>query len=175
MRLSDGELRIEPVLNAGGENADWDQRVARKVAGGDFEMGLIPARAWDTEGVTSLRALQAPFLITSEALRDDVIGSDLADDLMAGLDEAGVLGLALFPEGLRHPFGYERPLLGPQDYAGKALRAPTSNTTAAVFDALGARTNDGEPERRRTGRHGVDPTTCSRRAPPPGTSPSSRR
>ncbi len=32
---------------------------------------------------------------------------------MSGLDEAGVVGLALVPEGLRHPFGYERPLLGP--------------------------------------------------------------
>ena len=30
---------------------------------GELEMGLIPARAWDTEGVTSLRALHAPFLV----------------------------------------------------------------------------------------------------------------
>ena len=69
-------MHIRPVLDAGGEDPDWDQRVARKVAGGDFEMGLIPTRAWDTEGVTTLRALNAPFLITSEALRDEVIASD---------------------------------------------------------------------------------------------------
>ena len=143
-RLSGGKLRIEPVLNAGGEDPDWDQHVAKKVVSGDFEMGLIPARAWDTEGVTSLRALSAPFLITSEALRDEVVASDLADELMSGLDEAGVHGLALFPEGLRHPFGFKAPLLGPEDYAGEAIRAPTSNTTAAMFAALGATTNSSE-------------------------------
>ena len=40
-------------------------RPARRAhgVGGELDMGLIPARAWDTEGVTSLRALQAPFLI----------------------------------------------------------------------------------------------------------------
>jgi TRAP-type C4-dicarboxylate transport system substrate-binding protein len=136
--LSGGELGVEPVLNAGGGDPDWDQLVARKVVAGEYEMGLIPARAWDTEGVTSLRALTAPFLITSEALRDDVITSDLAGDLMSGLDEVGVHGLALFPEGLRHPFGFEGPLLGPVDYEGEAIRTPTSKSTAALFQALGA-------------------------------------
>ena len=36
-------------------------------------MGLIPSRAWDTEGVTSLRALNAPFLIDSDELLDEVV------------------------------------------------------------------------------------------------------
>jgi TRAP-type C4-dicarboxylate transport system substrate-binding protein len=143
-RLSGGDIRIQPVLNAGGDDPNWDQRVLDNVRGGKWEMGLIPARAWDTEGVTSLRALNAPFLITSEALRDDVIASELADDLLSGLKEAGVHGLALFPEGLRHPFGFERPLLGPGDYAGAAIRSPTSATAAAVFEALGATTNDAD-------------------------------
>ncbi len=109
------------------------------VTSGKLDMGLIPSRAWDTEGVTSLRALNAPFLIDSDELLDDVVSSDeLADDLMSGLDKAGVVGLALFPEGLRHPFGLKKPLLGPDDYDGQAIRTPTSKTTAAVFAALGA-------------------------------------
>jgi TRAP-type C4-dicarboxylate transport system substrate-binding protein len=145
-RLSGGSLRIQPVLNAGGNDPNWDQRVLDNVRGGKWELGLIPSRAWDTEGVTSLRALNAPFLITSEALRDDVIASELATDLMSGLEEAGVHGLALFPEGLRHPFGFERPLLGPGDYAGAAIRSPTSDTIAGVFAALGATTNDAETD-----------------------------
>jgi hypothetical protein len=59
-----------------------------------------------------------------------------------------VHGLALFPEGLRHPFGYERPLLRPEDYRGQAIRTPTSATSAAVFQALGATTVDTEPDAR---------------------------
>src|SRR3954447_648752 len=84
--LSDGTVRLQIVLNAGGDGSDWDQNVARKVTAGDVDIGLVPARAWDTEGITTLRALSAPFLITSDQLLDDVVTSDLADDLMSGLD-----------------------------------------------------------------------------------------
>jgi TRAP-type C4-dicarboxylate transport system substrate-binding protein len=147
-KLSNGAIRIEPVWHAAGDGPDWDQRVARMVTNGELDMGLIPSRSWDTEGVTSLRALNAPFLITSDELLDQVVSSDVAGDLMAGLGKAGVHGLALFPEGLRHPFGLEKPLMGPDDYDGEAIRTPTSETTAAMFGALGASVNDDEADPR---------------------------
>lgn len=147
-QLSDGAVRIKPVWHAAGDGADWDQRVARMVTSGELDMGLIPSRSWDTEGVTSLRALNAPFLLTSDELVADVVSGELADDLMSGLDKAGVVGLALFPEGLRHPFALAKPLFGPDDYEGNAIRTATSNTTAAVFEALGASVNDEEADPR---------------------------
>lgn len=142
--LSDGGLRIEPRWRAAGVVPDWDQEVARMVAAGDLDLGLVPSRAFDTEGVTSLTALNAPFLITSDALVADVIRSDLADDLMSGLGTAGVIGLSMFPAGLRHPFGVTAPLTGPEDYVGSSIRSPTSATVQALFEALGATTNDEE-------------------------------
>ena len=55
--LSGGELQIEPVWRSGGYDiADWDQVVARMAMSGELDLAMIPARAWDTEGVTSLRA-----------------------------------------------------------------------------------------------------------------------
>ena len=145
-QASDGAIRIQPAWHAAGDGPDWDQRVARMVTSGELEMGLIPSRSWDTEGVTSLRALNAPFLITSDELLNSVISSDVADDLMAGLGKAGVHGIALFPEGLRHPFGLKRALMGPDDYEGETIRTPTSDTTAAVFAALGAGVDDDEAD-----------------------------
>jgi TRAP-type C4-dicarboxylate transport system substrate-binding protein len=145
---SGGTVRLQITLNAGGDGTDWDQKVARKVIAGDYDLGLVPARAWDTEGVTSLRALSAPFLITSDELLDDVVSSDLADQLMSGLDGTGVHGLALFPEGLRHPFGYKAPLLGPDDYRGQVIRTPRSATSTDVYEALGARAVDTEADAR---------------------------
>jgi TRAP-type C4-dicarboxylate transport system substrate-binding protein len=142
--LSGGSLRIEPAWHAAGDGPNWDQRVARMVEKNEIEMGLIPSRAWDSEGVTSLAALNTPFLITSDELLDKVISSHVADDLMAGLGAANVHGLGLFPEGLRHPFGTRKALVGPADYDGKTLRAPTSKTTGAIFAALGASVNDDE-------------------------------
>lgn len=141
--LSDGLIRIEPAWHAAGrEIDDWDQQVARLVASGDLDMGMIPARAWDTEGVTSLRALQAPFLVTSNDLVEEIVTSDLADEMLAGLDEVGVTGLALLPEGLRHIFSFGDPLVSPHDFAGTTIRAPRSDTTDLLFQALGATTDD---------------------------------
>lgn len=143
-KLSDGAVKIEPVWHAAGDSEDWDQAVARLVMDGTLEMGLIPARAWDTLAVTSLEPLQAPFLITSTAHLDEVVTSELAEPLMAGLVEADVVGLALFPEGLRRPFGFNGPVLGPADYAGGIVRAPTSAVSSRMYQTLGATTSEGE-------------------------------
>jgi TRAP-type C4-dicarboxylate transport system substrate-binding protein len=116
--------------------------VARKVVAGELDLAMVPSRAWDTEGVTTLRALNAPFLVTSDELLDRVVTSDLAEEMLAGLDDAGVVGLALLPENLRHPFAFGEPLLSPDDYAGALIRAPRSDVAYALFEALGARPDD---------------------------------
>jgi TRAP-type C4-dicarboxylate transport system substrate-binding protein len=140
--LSDGQVRIEPVWKVAGETDDWDQVVGRKVVSGELEMGLIPARAWDTEGVTSLRALHAPFLVTSDDLVAEIVTSELSADMLAGLDAVHLTGLALLPEGLRHLFVFGEGDVDPFDLDGKVVRAPTSSTTNALFNALGATSDD---------------------------------
>src|SRR6478609_2741302 len=146
-RRSGGSIRIDPVWDVTPDGAhDWDQTVARGVGDGTWEMGLVPGRAWDVLGVDSLRALNAPFVITSEAALQAVLDSDVRGDLLAGLPEAGVTGLDLFPDQLRHPFGFDRALLGADDYSGQSIRAPTSDTVREVFAALGAATTDADPD-----------------------------
>ncbi len=145
--LSDGLVRIEPVWKATGETGpdafdDWDQKVARLVVDGELEMGLIPARAWDTEGVTELRPLNAPFLVTSGDLTARVVSGDIAERMLEGLDEAGVRGLALIPEGMRYVMSFTEPMVTLEDFDGALVRAPWSATTYATFVALGATPDD---------------------------------
>jgi TRAP-type transport system periplasmic protein len=142
--LTSGSVVIEPLFRAAGNDSprEWDQIVARKVVSGELDMGVIPARAWDTEGVTSMRALNAPFLVTSDALTAEVVTSDLADVMLAGLDDIGVTGLALLPEGMRRLFVFGDVDTDPFDLEGKTVRAPKSATTFAVFEALGALADD---------------------------------
>lgn len=143
---SGGELIVEPVYRAGSadglEERDWDQRVARRVRRGDLDMGLIPSRAWDTEGVSSLRVLNAPMLLTSQALVGDVVQSELAERMLAGLETAGVTGLALLPDGLRHVFSHGGPMTTPDAFAGTTIRAPRSQTVYATYHAWGADADD---------------------------------
>ena len=66
---------------------------------------MVASRAFDSAGVTTLQALNTPFLIDSNALANAVATSDHVPDLLAGLEDIGVIGLAIAPEGMRHLFG----------------------------------------------------------------------
>ena len=141
--LSDGKVRIRPVWQAAGASVTQaDQRVGRLVVAGDLDLGMVRAGAWDTEGVTTLRALQAPFLISTDDMLDAVVTSDLGGDLLGGLEEVGIEGLALIPEELRHPVGFGRALRSPADFAGIGIRAALSNASYALLRALGAQPAD---------------------------------
>lgn len=140
---SEGTIRVDPVWDVTPDGKQgWDQTVAEGVAHGSWEMGLVPGRAWDLLGVDSLRALNTPFLITNQAALRAVLDSDLRDDLLEGLPAAGVTGVDLLPDELRHPFGYDAPLLDVNDYAGQTIWSPTSDVVAHMFGALGASTDD---------------------------------
>lgn len=95
---------------------------------------------WDTFGVASFQSLQAPFLITDHALLHDVLSDPIAADMLAGLEQAGSVGLGLFPDHLRHPLGYAAPIRSLDDFDGAAIRLVASEATDALVRALG-----GEP------------------------------
>lgn len=145
--LSGGRLRIriiwkgaEELLDGYGPRAEQD--VAALVQTGELAAALIPARAWDELGVTSLQALQAPFLVSSDELLQQIVESELAGEMLAGLDEAGVVGLTLLPGELRHPVGFARPFLTAADFAGARIRAPLSNASYRLLEALAAKPVD---------------------------------
>ncbi|HZQ64954.1 MAG TPA: TRAP transporter substrate-binding protein DctP [Gaiellaceae bacterium] len=134
--LSHGSLRVKIVWLAGGGP---EVPVAAMVRDGRLDAAFVATRVWDEEGATSLEPLQAPFLIRSQALENRVATSPLATTMLAGLDRAGVTGIALVPAALLHPFGFGRALRAPRDFAGALLRAPQSRMTDRLVRALGAR------------------------------------
>ena len=188
--LSAGSVRIDIVWNGadeyfGGFGPGADQKVAGLVQNGELDLALIPARAWDELGVTSLQALQAPFLVSNEDLVEQVVQSELAGELLAGLDQAGVVGLALLPEGLRHPVGFEHPLLRLADFSGATIRSPprtrpigSSKRSARSRSTSGA-TPSTRPRKtvRSTARNRASPgwAPCRARARSPPTSRSTQR
>jgi TRAP-type C4-dicarboxylate transport system substrate-binding protein len=142
--LSGGELRISIIWGgAGGPYGPRaEQDVAALVESGRLASALIPTRAWDELGVTSLQALQAPFLVSSDHLVEQIVQSELADEMLTGFDKAGVVGLALIPEGLRHPVSFSRPFVTTEDFAGAKIRAPLSQASYRLLEALGAKPVD---------------------------------
>jgi TRAP-type C4-dicarboxylate transport system substrate-binding protein len=138
VELSKGSIRLEISWNAGEGTTDGEQFIARKVKSGALDLGWIGSRAWDTEGVTSLQALQAPFLITDNKLLTAVMSSPMATDMLAGLKAADVEGLGLYPDQFRHPVGFRKPLASVKAFNGARIRVLTSNTSDALIRSLGA-------------------------------------
>lgn len=136
--VSNGKLRVDVAWDASGDaSATPEQDIGRMVESGRFDLGFIGARAWDELGVDSLRALVTPFLIDNAPLMDAIARSPIAEQSLAGLRKAGVVGVGLVPIELRHVFA-RKPVLSPADYAGLRVRNLPSRTTDALFIALGA-------------------------------------
>jgi TRAP-type C4-dicarboxylate transport system substrate-binding protein len=138
-RLSGGTIRIE-IRGGGSAIVDYERRLVDKVRAGEADLVSVGARAWDLLGVTSVRALVAPFLVDSNGLQRRVLESQLVDRMLAGLEPLGLVGLAILPGPLRRPLGLKQPLLGPRDYEGIAFGIRNSRVAKATLAALGATT-----------------------------------
>ena len=137
--LSDGRIAVEIDWDHGQGQPHRSEYLGEQVRAGALDLGLVPAGTWDALGVTSFQALQAPFLVTSDALVEEIVTGDLADRLASGLDDAGVVGLTLLPETLRHPVGFGEPLTSPAQYVGAKIRVPVASAASyGVVRALGA-------------------------------------
>ena len=138
--LSNETITIEPVWDAAADTTPgFEQGVIKALMEGQYDLGLAGSRAFDTEGVTSFQALQAPFLITDDALAEAVAASDIAARMLDNLSSVGVTGLALWPEDLRHPFSVipDKPVLSPGDFAGMTVRVVPSEVTHLLIETLG--------------------------------------
>jgi TRAP-type C4-dicarboxylate transport system substrate-binding protein len=133
---SDGRLEIEV-------SDKWmsqgEKRVLEDVAEGQAPLGWSGTRAFDLVGVDSFRALHVPFLIASYAAQRAVVGDEVSEDMLAGLDGTGLTGLALLADELRFPAGAERPLLEADDYQALIFAVMESKTQETAMTALGAR------------------------------------
>ncbi len=138
-RLSHGSLRIEVESGWRLGQVAYEDGLIGDVRGGKADLGIAGARAWDSVGVRSFRALGAPLLINSYALQDAVLTSGLTARMLKGLGALGLNGLGVLPGPLRYPVGITRPLLGPSDYAGQRIGVQQSLVASSTFRALGAK------------------------------------
>jgi len=135
---SGGNLRIQVASTWGDYADDAEQQVVQAVAAGKADLGWAGARVFDTIGVTSFQALQAPMLIDSYALEQAVGASDMPGQMLQGLDKVGVRGLGVLPDSLRKPIAVKHPVLGLGDWRGITFGTLKSAGQAQAIRSLGA-------------------------------------
>jgi TRAP-type transport system periplasmic protein len=135
---SGDNVRIQVEGPWGDYAADAEQQVVRDVAAGQVDLGWTAARVFDTLGVTSFQALQAPMLIDNYALEHAVITSNIPAQMMDGLSKVGVTGIGTLADGLRKPIAVKQPMLGVADWRGMTIGTYRSQGQAQAIRALGA-------------------------------------
>jgi TRAP-type C4-dicarboxylate transport system substrate-binding protein len=136
-RLSGDTIRID-IRFGGSALVDYERRLVDKVRAGEADLASVGARAWDRMGVTSMRALVAPFLVDSLAHQQRVLDSSLVEPMLEGVEPLGLVGLAVLPGPLRRPLGLSRSLVGPPDYAGAVFGIRYGGVARDSIGALGA-------------------------------------
>ena len=136
-RLSGGSMRIEFLQAGRGTEVDFERGVVEDVRDGRAQLGIVGVRVWDMMGVTSFQALLAPFLVDSLALERAVVEGALGERMLRGIEEAGVVGVAVHPGPLRQPFGLTRRLTGPEDFRGAKIGMRPGYVAQTTFRALG--------------------------------------
>jgi len=141
-RRSKGSIRIDVNPEWHRNRVDFERGIVEDVRAHRSDLGVVGARVWDTLGVTSFQALLAPFLVDSLQLERRVLESPLARRMLARVDTAGVVGVALLPGPVRMPFGYQRPLVRRGDYEGFRMGVYPARLETATLRSLGARTRN---------------------------------
>jgi TRAP-type transport system periplasmic protein len=137
-RRSSGTLRISLRSGLYDGSPEAEELVVRDLRAGRLPLAWDATRVWESQGVTSFQALQAPFLIDSFALLERVITGAPADELLSGSARVGVVGLGLAAVNLRRPLGVRRPFVSLADFRGARINVIASRVGEATVRALGA-------------------------------------
>jgi TRAP-type C4-dicarboxylate transport system substrate-binding protein len=137
--LSEGNLQIEVVYEVGNAERDAEQQVVRGVADDTYDLGVVTTQVFDTLGVTSFQALNAPMLLDSYALQAAVLESGITDTMMQSLSDIGVTGVATLAGTLRKPVSVEKALVAPADWHGVTFGTYLSEVEFEAVRALDAR------------------------------------
>ncbi|MFN8110245.1 MAG: TRAP transporter substrate-binding protein [Thermoleophilia bacterium] len=112
------------------------------VRSGTEDMGTISTAIWDSAGIKSFQALQAPMLITNYTLEGKVLRGRIGKQMIAAASaKAGdVKVLAIHEGGLRKPLGV-KPVNTFKSFQGLKIRTAQSRVQQLSMKALGADPN----------------------------------
>jgi len=114
-----------------------DREMIEGVQTGVLEMAVSPSSffaGWDP----SFAVIELPYMYPSKDVALDVLNGDTGDEMLARLENQGLVGLGWLENGLRHVTNNVRPIEKPEDLAGIKLRTMKVPAHVDTFKALGA-------------------------------------
>jgi len=137
-RLSRGSIRLVPIEDWRSGTSDPGSAAFADVRAGRVDLGKVDIDVYERLGVNGFEALRAPFLIGQLGFEEKLLASPLATEMLGTVGRLGVDGIGMLPGPLDHPFGLERPILGPSSYQHAVIGTESTPLARTTFRLLGA-------------------------------------
>jgi tripartite ATP-independent transporter DctP family solute receptor len=132
---SEGRIKVE--VYTGGQLGGDEKAVLEQVQFGaiDFtRVNISPV----TELQPMLNLLQMPYLYRDEEHMHNVLDGSIGEQFLASVEDANLVGLALYDAGSRNFYNSEKPITKLEDMKGLKIRVPQSSLMMGLVEALGA-------------------------------------
>jgi TRAP-type transport system periplasmic protein len=137
---TDGRLTIEFRDEWRADESDYEANTIADVRNGEVDMAAVGAGVFDTLGVTDFQALLAPMLVDSYELEAAVFEAGIPDEMLAGVDGVGLVGVGVLPGPMRRLLSRVDPFLTPADFESAVIGLQPSGVAEQSFVSLGATT-----------------------------------
>jgi TRAP-type C4-dicarboxylate transport system substrate-binding protein len=137
-KVSGGALVLEQGEQFERGSADNEVNAIKAVQAGGADLAVIPVRAFGLVGMRSFDALIAPMEIDSMSLQQQVLSSDIATDMVSGVDSLGLKGIGILPGPMRLAAGITGPLRTPKDFSGARIAFSASAVAERSLRTLDA-------------------------------------
>ncbi len=131
---SDG--RIEMEVFSGGQLGDERSTIEQA------QLGVIDIVRTSTSPVGEFYApmgvFSLPYLFRDQAHFENVLQGEVGQELLKGLTQSDLLGLAYYDSGSRNFYTTEKPIRSVADLAGLRIRTQESQVVLDMMEALGA-------------------------------------
>jgi tripartite ATP-independent transporter DctP family solute receptor len=131
---SDGRIQME--VFSGGQLGDERSTIEQ------VQLGVIDIVRTSTSPVGEfyppMGVYSLPFIFRSESHFWKVVQGPIGKELLDGLEQAGMVGLAYYDSGSRNFYTTQRPIRGVADLQGLRIRTQQSRVVLDMMEALGA-------------------------------------
>ena len=131
---SNGKLGITVL---GYDDRDSENYTLAQVRSGTLDMARVNIGVLN--GIAPATAIPAlPYLFRSKAHARRVLDGPIGEEILAGLEAQGLIGLAFYDAGPRHFYSSKRAVRTPADMKGLKVRVQQADIWAGMIRALGA-------------------------------------
>jgi TRAP-type C4-dicarboxylate transport system substrate-binding protein len=133
-RETNGRHKLRPPEASDGDSEEF---IVAQVRTGKLDIARVNLAVLNAMA-PSTAVVSAPYLFKSDHALHHVLDGPIGDEILAGLEQHGLIGLCFYDVGARSLFTTQKPVRSPADLKGMRIRSQPGDLSRNFWRALGA-------------------------------------